>query len=100
MIRHIVLLAPRAGAEPALTDILQGLAKLVGQIPGFTGFEHGPNRDFENLSPGYSHGFICDFTDQAALQTYAADPRHQALGQRLVTACTPNGIMVIDLDLA
>ena len=97
MIQHIVMLnLSDRGDLPAVMD---GLAGLVGEIDGFTEFAHGANIDLEMKSQNYAYGFICAFTDQAALERYAADPRHQALGGRLVAMCEGggDGIMVIDL---
>lgn len=101
MIRHIVLLNLVQGFEPReLESVMERLASLVGDISGFVAFSHGPNRDYENKSVDYPYGFVCDFTDRAALEAYANDPRHQALGARLVTLCTGGaaGIFVADIE--
>ncbi len=99
MIRHVVML--NLADDGDLAAVMQGLAKLVGQIDGYIGFEHGPNIDAEGKTPDYPYGFVCTFRDRAALDAYAADPRHQALGGRLVAMCRGggNGIMVIDLQV-
>ncbi|MBI1418653.1 MAG: Dabb family protein [Limimaricola sp.] len=102
MIEHVVMVRPAPGHDPAvLREVLEGLAALVGQIDGLLRLRFGPNRDFEGRSPGYATGFIASFTDAAALARYAADPRHRALGARLVACCEGGtaGLMVIDLDL-
>lgn len=101
MIRHIVMLRLKDGYDPVeLLAVLTGLATL--DLPGLVGFEHGPNRDFEGKSQDYPYGFVCSFTDQAALQLYAGDAQHRALGARLVALCEggADGIMVVDLDVA
>lgn len=97
MIRHIVMLQLPAGYDAAeLATVMTGLADL--DLPGFTNFSHGPNRDFEQKSPEFGYGFVCDFTDERALQTYATDPRHRALGARLVALCGGgDGITVFDI---
>ena len=103
MIRHIVLLALTPDHDAGeLADIMQQLAALVGHLPGFTDFEHGPNRDFENKSAQYPYGFVGTFTGPAALDTYARDARHSALGARLVAMCDggADGIMVADLAVS
>ena len=99
MIQHIVLLKLRPDHDAdELQQVMAGLAAL--DLPGFEGFSHGPNRDFENKTPEYPYGFIGSFADAGALATYAADPAHQALGARLVALCTggAEGILVADLD--
>lgn len=96
MIRHIVLLNLRGDHDAAeLTAVMTGLGQLE-----MHGFEHGPNRDFEGKTPNYPYGFICTFVDAPALALYADDPKHQALGARLVALCVggADGILVMDLD--
>ena len=99
MIRHVVLLRLEEGYDPVeLIAVMSGLAAL--DLPGFVGFEHGPNRDLESKTPDYPYGFICTFETIAALETYAADPGHQALGAGLVALCGGgDGIMVMDLEV-
>ena len=97
MIQHVVMLSLVDGHDKAeLQAVMSGLADL--DLPGFEGFSHGPNIDLENKTPDYPYGFICTFKDQTALETYAADPNHRALGARLVALCGGgDGIMVMDL---
>lgn len=84
-----------------LLAIMRGLSDIVEAIDGFAAFTHGPNRDFEQKSVGYAYGFICNFANQSALQSYAIDPRHQALGARLVALCNggADGIFVADIEI-
>lgn len=100
MISHCVMLKLKPDHDPAeLQAVLTGLAGLVGQIDGFTALTHGPNIDLEAKSPDYVAGFVASFTSQEALEAYAADPRHQALGARLVALCDGgvDGILVFDI---
>lgn len=101
MISHVVALGLTPDADRAvLGQVMQGLADLVGRVDGFLSFTHGPNVDLERKTPDYSYGFICRFTDRAALQLYANHPEHQALGSRLVALCIngADGILVYDID--
>jgi hypothetical protein len=101
MIRHCVMLRLRRDHDPAeLRAVMRGLGTLVGRIDGFEGFSHGPNLDAEGKSPDYPHGFICDLADRDALDRYAADAGHRALGARLVALCAGGaaGIVVYDLE--
>lgn len=97
MIQHIVMLSlPADHDADELQAVMAGLAAL--DLPGFDGFQHGLNIDLETKTPNHPYGFICTFADQQALETYAADPAHQALGARLVALCGgAEGIMVMDL---
>lgn len=100
MILHAVYLNLKPGHDPSeLASVMAGLGALVGQIDGFTGFQHGPNIDAEGKSPDHPYGFICTFADLAALNLYANDPRHQALGARLVESCTGGGQGIVVYDL-
>ena len=102
MILHAVYLSLPDDADHAeLADIMAGLQNLVGKIDGFTAFSHGVNIDVENSSPEANYGFQGTYTDRAALAFYAADPRHQALGGRLVALCGgADGIKVYDIEAA
>ena len=102
MIQHIVMLNP--ASEDGLSKMVAAmgiLAEVGAKIPGMTGFQHGPNRDFEGKSQAYPYGFICTFTDKAALDAYAADPDHQRAGGILVANCAGGheGIFVVDLEV-
>lgn len=102
MIRHIVMCNIAWDADEAeLNAVMAGLGDLVGQIDGYTGFEHGPNRDFEAKSPDHDYGFVGTFASADSLAAYAADPRHQALGARLVALCVGggDGIIVYDVEV-
>jgi len=80
--------------------VMSGLADLMTRLPGAGRFVFGPNKDYENLSPGFSAGFIGSFDSPAALALYADHPDHKALAGRLVSLCDGGvaGIMVFDLD--
>lgn len=97
MILHAVYLSLAEDADPAeLADVMTGLAALTDLIESFA---HGPNFDAEGKTPQSHYGFHATFADRAALERYATDPRHQALGARLVALCGgENGITVYDLD--
>ncbi len=103
MIDHIVMLSLADDADqPELAEVMTGLAALKGKIPGFFGFRHGENIDLEAKSPGFAYGFIGQFESHTALQAYAVDPRHRALGARLVALCKGggDGILVFDIERA
>ena len=100
MIQHIVMLRLKPDYEGAeFAAVMAGLARL--DIAGFDGFQHGPNHDVENKTPDHPYGFICRFDNLDALNLYASNPTHQALGARLCALCVGggDGIMVMDLDV-
>ena len=100
MILHSVYLSLTHSVDiNELSAVMQGLENLVGKIDGFTGFQHGSNIDLEGKSPEVQYGFTCEFSSVFALKTYAADPRHGALGARLVALCDgADQIKVYDID--
>lgn len=101
MLYHLVMLEPKGpDAMPRIEQAMAILATLPAQLSGFMEFRHGPNRDFEQKSERYPYGFLCTFTDKAALDAYAANPDHQRAGAMLVASCKngADGIFVVDLE--
>ena len=100
MILHSVYLGLRSDvADTELAAVMDGLAGLVGEIDGFTGFDHGPNIDAEGKSPEASYGFLCCFSVRAALDRYAVDARHRAFGAQLVVLCDrADRVKVYDIE--
>lgn len=102
MIHHMVMLEPNGpDAMPAIAQAMAILENLAPELPGLVGFSHGPNRDFEGKSQRYPYGFLCTFTDKAALDAYAANADHQRAGGLLVASCKngAEGIFVVDLEV-
>jgi len=78
MIRHILLLQPRADATPdAIEGCRAALAGLVGTLPGLVNFHWGNNVAPEERRGGFSHGFTMDFVDQSSLDAYGPHPQHK-----------------------
>lgn len=103
MIKHIVLLDLLDDYDQVeLGAIVKGVEELQFSLDGFEHFEHGPNWDFEGMSPRFSYGFICHFAGEDTSRAFIVHPEHSALGARLVPLCKGGveGITVVDLDLA
>ncbi|MEM1078644.1 MAG: Dabb family protein [Pseudomonadota bacterium] len=102
MIRHIVLtkFKPET-SEEKIAEIYGGLAALTEKLPGAQGFTGGRSESPEQIERGYMHGFVIDFDSWDALQTYADNPEHQALGGQLVENAMGgiDGLCVLDLDV-
>lgn len=102
MIRHIVLtrFKPET-AENTITDIYAGLSALAEKLPGAQNFTGGRSESPEQIERGYMHGFVIDFDSWDALQNYADNPEHQALGGQLVAQAVGgiDGILVLDLNV-
>jgi hypothetical protein len=102
MIRHVVLLRPKAAATPAeIEAAIARVAALKGVVEGIVDVRTGANTSPEGLARGYTHGFVMDFTDAAARDAYLPHPRHKEAGAALVAVADGgiDGILVFDLDL-
>lgn len=102
MIRHVVLLRPAPGADPAaIAAALDGIVALKQTVPGILAVHTGGNVSPEGLGRGYTHGFTMDLIDAAARDAYLPHPAHQAAGAALVAVAEGGieGILVFDLEV-
>ncbi|WP_299886180.1 Dabb family protein [uncultured Ruegeria sp.] len=102
MIRHIVLTKFRPDVtEQAISKIYAGLSDLSETLPGAGGFTGGRSESPEQIERGYMHGFVIDFADWSALEAYATNETHKALGGQLVENAIGgiDGILVLDLEV-
>ncbi|WP_298838138.1 Dabb family protein [uncultured Roseobacter sp.] len=102
MIRHIVLTKFRPEtSEETIHGIYAGLSNLTNRLPGARGFTGGRSESPEQIERGYMHGFVVDFDSWEALQAYADNPEHKALGGQLVENAVGgiDGILVLDLPV-
>ena len=102
MIRHIVLVTFKPEvAERDIATLFSGLSGLVRSLDGAGGFMGGRSESPEQMERGYSHAFVIDFDDWAALTRYSDHPEHRALGAKIVENAVGgrDGILVLDLDI-
>jgi hypothetical protein len=102
MIRHIVLLKFRKDVTPdAIAALFAELHGIEGKVAGLISITSGFSESPEQMERGYMHGFVADFEDWGALQTYQDHPAHKALGANLVAATVGgiDGILVFDLPV-
>ena len=102
MIRHIVLTKFKPDtSEATITGIYDGLSALAKKLPGAAAFTGGRSQSPEQIERGYMHGFVIDFDSWDALQNYADNEEHKALGGQLVANAVGgiDGILVLDLDV-
>ncbi len=102
MIRHIVLTKFRPEVtEEKVSEIYDGLAELSKSLPGASGFTGGRSQSPEQIERGYMHGFVIDFDDWEALETYQNNETHKMLGGQLVENAIGgiDGILVLDLEV-
>ncbi|CUX80407.1 MAG: Stress responsive A/B Barrel Domain [Roseibaca calidilacus] len=102
MIRHIVLTRLKPDVqETAIAAVYAGLSAVVACHPGARNFCAGRSASPEQMERGYGHGFTIDFDDWAALDAYAQDPEHRALGAQLVALAQDglDGLIVLDIEV-
>ncbi len=101
MIRHCVMLCLSEGYDRnELGEIMHGLGKIAGRLPGCHSFAAGTNIDLERKSSDFPFGFTIDFDDVTSLRRYGADQEHIMLGGRLVALCQGgDNIVVYDLQV-
>ncbi|WP_273791975.1 Dabb family protein [Brucella anthropi] len=102
MIRHIVLIKFRPElAAVEIEEKLQAVVALKDRIGGILSITAGENNSPENLEKGFRHGFVVDFTDEAARDAYLPHPDHVKVGKSLVEAAEGGieGILVFDYTL-
>lgn len=103
MIRHIVLIsfAPEL-PESEIADIFANLHRIRDKMDGIISITSGRSESPEKIERGYRHGFVVDFTNWEALETYQQHPDHTLLGERLVANAVGGveGILVFDLPVA
>jgi hypothetical protein len=98
MIRHVLLLAPRADAQPAaIAACKAALTQLVGRIPGLVDCHWGENFAPAERRENFSHGFSMDFVDRASLDAYGPHPEHRAAAQQVRS--TFERVVVFDFEL-
>ncbi len=101
MIRHIVLTKFKPHiSEKQISGIYSDLHALTKKLSGAHRFFGGRSESPENIERGYMHGFVIDFDSWDALQQYADNPEHKALGAQLVENAVGgiDGILVLDIE--
>ena len=103
MIRHCVFLRFKTSVPDAeRASILADIAALKPLVPGYLTIDIGPNVSPEGLGKGYNGGFIIDFSDATARDTYLSHPEHEKAGSRIVAATEGgvDGVFVYDFEIA
>ena len=100
MIRHIVLNNFRPEIpEATISAIFSDVQALKAKIPGVLVVTAGRSESPEQIERGFKHGFVIDFTDWSALESYQKHPEHQPISASLIAHATGGleGILVFDL---
>jgi hypothetical protein len=98
MVRHILLLQPRADVTPEAIDACRkGITSLVGRIPGLVDCHWGENLVAPERREGFTQGFSMDFLDRPSLDAYGPHPAHA--GPKALVRATFDRIVVLDIEL-
>ena len=103
MIRHIVLVKFQPDlSEAEVRELFAELHAIQSQVPGILSITSGRSESPEKIERGYMHGFVVDFEDWDALETYQNHPDHKALGAKLVANAIGglDGILVVDIPVS
>ncbi|MDH5353208.1 MAG: Dabb family protein [Gammaproteobacteria bacterium] len=100
MVKHCVFIKflPEI-TEAQRESLYQAIYNLRHHLPGWQNFSFGSNVTPETgMDKGFNGGFIIDFADEAARNSYLADKQHQEIGAQIVksTVGGVDGIMVFD----
>jgi hypothetical protein len=98
MVRHILILRPRADATPAAIEASRvAITGLLDRIPGLLNVHWGVNFAPAERHDGFTHGFSMDFADRKSLDAYGPHPDHLPAA-KLVRAAFDR-IVVFDFDM-
>lgn len=98
MIRHILMLQPRAQTTPQEIEACRlAITGLVGRIPGLRSCHWGENFAPVERRDGLTHGFSMDFEDRASLAAYGPHPEHKTAAAQVRAAF--ERVIVFDFEL-
>jgi lysophospholipase L1-like esterase len=81
-LRHFVLFKFKEGVSAEqVQEVVDAFAALPGKIDTIVDYEHGTDVGVENLSAGFTHGFLVTFRDAAGRDKYLPHPAHEEFKQ-------------------
>lgn len=84
-ITHIVLFKFKEGSlKEDIDDAFDTLLELKGKIPGIISITAGTFESQENLNKEFSYGFVIEFADHTASETYHSHPERQILKKKFI----------------
>jgi hypothetical protein len=79
VLRHVVLFKfKKSATKKQVQNVVDEFAKLPKKIDTIIDFEMGTDVSVENLSKGFTHGFVVTFNNAAGRKTYLPHPAHKA----------------------
>ncbi len=97
-VKHIALLKFKEGTVSEQIDkAFSELMDLSENVDGIEDYVSGPNISPENLSQGYTHGFVMTFQDLAARDAFLPHPEHEKVKAGLMPLL--DSMIVVDFEL-
>jgi hypothetical protein len=97
-VKHIALIKFKEGTSQEQIDkVFEELMDLSESIEGIEDYVSGPNISPENLSQGYTHGFVMTFQDVAARDAYLPHPEHEKFKANALPLI--ESILVLDFEV-
>jgi hypothetical protein len=97
-VKHIGLIKFKDGTAQEQSDqVFANLMDLSETIPGIEDYVSGPNNSPENLTQGYTHGFVMTFQDVAARDAYLTHPEHERFQKEALSYV--DSVLVFDFEL-
>ena len=83
-VKHIALFKFKEGTtEEQIDKVFEQLMDLSENVEGIEDYVSGPNNSPENMSQGYTHGYVMTFADTTARDAYLPHPEHKKFGKLL-----------------
>jgi len=77
-VKHVALLKFKEGtSQEQIDEVFNQLLDVSESVPGIDDYVAGPNNSPEDLSDGFTHGFVMTFHDSAARDAYLTNPDHE-----------------------
>ncbi len=97
-VKHIALFKFKEGTPQEQIDkLFEDIMDLSENIDGIEDYVSGANISTENLSQGYTHGFVMTFQDIAARDAYVPHPEHERV-KAAILAIT-DSMVVMDFEI-
>ncbi len=78
-VKHIALFKFKEGTtEEQIDKVFEQLMDLSENVEGIEDYVSGPNNSPENMSQGYTHGYVMTFADTTARDAYLPHPEHES----------------------
>lgn len=97
-VKHIALFKFKEGiSEEQIAGIFDGILDITENIEVIEDYVQGANDSPEGLSQGYTHGFVMQFADATARDTYLGHPEHEKIKALILPVA--DSVLAFDFEL-